>query len=272
MDFFGESPNNRRNPKSTSNPKSTITKSAINPKSTKNGFFSSAKEFVQTRPYKITAERKDKCKCPRVSLGKVRATDSDSALDAIKAKLSDKGDLGLYSNFQISGRKISVNPKTKTNGAARNPQPTPRLKELHKMFAGRDIASARRELTSRFNPVRGAKLGGLSFLKLQNGERIDFDPEVASLNMSEGKELFISGAQFEEPDGLRSPEERLMIDEVAVVGYVTAKDHIGDGETFEFYHQMGEENGERPVLLIDGDGFPLLQGGSYEIEARGIVN
>ncbi len=63
-----------------------------------------------------------------------------------------------------------------------------------------------------------------------------------------------------------------MVDEVAVVGYVTAKDHIGDGETFEFYHQMGEENGVRPVLLIDADGFPLLQGGSYEIKAEGIIN
>lgn len=66
--------------------------------------------------------------------------------------------------------------------------------------------------------------------------------------------------------------EQLDYGPVDAICYLTKKKHIGNGKTYEYVHSFAEEGGKKPTLLIDSDGMPILRGGSYRIEDRGIVN
>jgi hypothetical protein len=60
--------------------------------------------------------------------------------------------------------------------------------------------------------------------------------------------------------------------EIEQIEYQTSKPHLGhDNETI-YYHQLGEETGERPVLEITPEGELQIIGGNYRIEADGIHN
>jgi hypothetical protein len=233
-----------------------------------NGFFSSAKEILTTRKFKIFAEKVDSCKCRTVQLGVVRSTDSDSAVDEIKRRLKAKGDLQKYKNFQVSGRRVSTNP-TKA-------QPPKAINRVSKMFQGELTGTVKGLPASRhINPTKLARIGKLSFLKLKgHAQPIRFNPETSMAAMDEKRKLYLvgSGVSFEKPDVLPGGDHLADYGAVEVIAYVTRKPHIGGDEVFEWVHHFGEEGGALPHLHVDADGMPLLHGGDYTITADGIVN
>lgn len=60
--------------------------------------------------------------------------------------------------------------------------------------------------------------------------------------------------------------------EITQVTYQQKKLHLGDKEKTLYFHNLGEETGERPIFQIDKDGRMLFKGGAYTIEADGIHN
>jgi len=56
------------------------------------------------------------------------------------------------------------------------------------------------------------------------------------------------------------------------VTYRAQKLHLGDAKPQLYYHQLGEETGQPPVLHINKDGELIFKGGEYWIEASGIHN
>ena len=56
------------------------------------------------------------------------------------------------------------------------------------------------------------------------------------------------------------------------VEYRAQKAHLGDDSPRVYYHELGEETGEPPVLRVDKEGHMHFRGGAYTIEDRGIVN
>lgn len=56
------------------------------------------------------------------------------------------------------------------------------------------------------------------------------------------------------------------------VEYRAQKAHLGDDSPRVYYHELGEETGEPPVLRVDKEGHMHFRGGAYTIEGRGIVN
>lgn len=58
--------------------------------------------------------------------------------------------------------------------------------------------------------------------------------------------------------------------EIIELDYATRKPHLGYDQTTEFFHELGEEGGERPHLVTDSEGHLKIAGGDYYIERDGI--
>lgn len=87
-----------------------LERKTLKPTAAANGLFSTVrkiKEKLSTYVYKITALKKE-CRDKRVQLGKVRAKDSDTALEAVKEKLRKAGTLDQYDKFEVTGKRIRV--------------------------------------------------------------------------------------------------------------------------------------------------------------------
>jgi hypothetical protein len=83
-----------------------------------------------------------------------------------------------------------------------------------------------------------------------------------------GKDARIKGV----PNGLPRKGTMKLLGDLVQVDYVTAKQHIENGKTVRFWHPLGEVTNEYPKLFVDHNGFPIIQGGAYEIWNVGIVN
>lgn len=68
------------------------------------------------------------------------------------------------------------------------------------------------------------------------------------------------------------PDDLVLLGEASEIGYIAAKDHIGNGKTFNYVHEFGEESGKRPMLAADAEGNLHIIGGNYVLEDRGIVD
>lgn len=60
--------------------------------------------------------------------------------------------------------------------------------------------------------------------------------------------------------------------EVHEIEYEACKPHLGQLKPTIFVHKMGEEGGNRPELISDGDGGLKFKGGSYHIASEGIID
>lgn len=60
--------------------------------------------------------------------------------------------------------------------------------------------------------------------------------------------------------------------EVIEVEYQTAKPHLGHKNPTIFFHKMGEEGGQRPRLVSDGQGGLRFVGGGYRLSPEGIID
>ena len=65
----------------------------------------------------------------------------------------------------------------------------------------------------------------------------------------------------------------LELGELRRLDYKQRKEHVPDPDVDEWRHELGEENGIRPVLVFDSSNKKLLiEGGDYEVRREGIVN
>jgi hypothetical protein len=120
-------------------------------------------------------------------------------------------------------------------------------------------------------PARLAQLGDLIELKLADGQVLKPNPKRFKLCAANGK-LWIVGGKFAKPNPAAKTNEINPIARISHVVYGTRKPHHGDHKYTHYIHRLGEDSGKRPLLAVDRDGFPIIRGGNYKIEARGIVD
>lgn len=160
--------------------------------------------------------------------------------------------------------------KPKAAAKRRNPKSTARRRTFE-MFQGRRVTTARPMLVSNHAPANLDALGDLVELKIAGGPRLTFNGKGTKLCAAGGK-LWIAGKRFAKPNPAAKANELNPIGEIDHVVYGTYKPHHGDHDYTHYIHKLGEESGKRPILCVDREGFPVIRGGNYKIEARGIVD
>lgn len=144
----------------------------------------------------------------------------------------------------------------------------PSVTDLSRTFQGDADGSIDRLFAADGAPANLARAGKLVFLKVK-GKTFRIPGAVVAIAPNE--RLWITGKPPLFATKARKGEG-LDVGEVTHICYETAKAHIGDGKTFEYVHEFGEDGGRRPHLIIDHEGMPILRGGDYKIRAEGIVN
>lgn len=202
-----------------------------------------------------------------IGLGKTRT----AAIDDARGVLS-RTKRGVVKFRKSRERLANPRPSAKTPRAARkNPPARVPARRTFEMFQGRPATTARRLAVSRHAPARLDQLGDLIEVKLNSGKVLDFSKRNFKLCAAGGK-LWIAGGKIAKLNPAAAANEINPIDSIDHVVYGTRKPHHGDHEYTHYIHRLGEESGHMPTLCVDREGFPIIRGGKYKIEARGIVN
>jgi len=151
-----------------------------------------------------------------------------------------------------------------------NPKTTAK-RRTYEMFQGRPASMVRPLPVSRFAPARMDQLGDLIEIKLADGQLIKPNPKRFKLCAAGGK-LWIAGGTFAKPNPAGQANELNPVEKIVHVVYGTRKPHHGDHKYTQYIHRLGEDSGHLPTLAVDREGFPIIRGGKYKIEAKGIVN
>lgn len=155
--------------------------------------------------------------------------------------------------------------------AKRASQANPSVQEVSRMFQGDTNGDVKNMHASDSAPGNLARIGRLVFLQVE-GQRRPLRLPGAMVAADTRGRLWIVGTRAPLFNQKAKPGEALDFGELRRICYDTAKAHIGNGKRFEYVHEFGEDGGKRPHLLIDHEGMPILRGGDYKLEARGIVN
>lgn len=156
--------------------------------------------------------------------------------------------------------------------AIRKRNPTKPRSALYEKFQGRKPERLSKTLASEHAPQTLVQLGKLHEVKLMGvREAIKFNPSRVRLCAAHGK-LWITGAKIDRPDPKQNPGTVHPIAEIDHVVYETWKPHHGDQPGQRYIHKLGEWSGNRPTLCVDREGYPVIKGGAYTIEDRGIVD
>lgn len=179
-------------------------------------------------------------------------------------------------NRQITKLHTGNKPLTKNATASDFKQhQSKRLTDLAKMFQGTVNGETRRVLESDYTPKDKYRLGYLVQVKIRDAGKvipINFDGE-SYLAADLKNNLLIVGKDARIVNTKLPPKGQLKyLGELVQVDYVTAKKHIEGGKTVRFYHKLGEVTKEMPNLFVDDEGFPIIQGGAYDVWDVGIVN
>lgn len=192
----------------------------------------------------------------------VSVADLNRMFRAKIARLKNDGLTNKQIAAALANDRWKVNPKKSA--------PVPR-RRTYEMFQGREATTAERLAVSRHAPERLDQLGDLIELKLNSGRVLKFPGKKFRLCAAGGK-LWIAGGKFAKANPAGKANEINPIDAIDHVVYGTRKPHHGDNAYTHYIHRLGEESGHQPTLCVDKEGFPVIRGGKYKIEARGIVN
>lgn len=143
----------------------------------------------------------------------------------------------------------------------------PPVREIFETFNGRPATKTTSVEAPRRTPARVAQLGRLRLIRTADGRTWRFPGDRAPFLAADSRgKLHVVGGQYRaNPAG----EE---CGEIEQIEYQTSKPHLGHDHETIYYHQLGEETGERPVLEITPEGELQIIGGNYRIEADGIHN
>ncbi len=148
-------------------------------------------------------------------------------------------------------------------------QRNPSVNAIAEKFQGGADGSVEQSHAASSAPKNLARAGKLVFLKV--GKQT-FKIPGAMVAIAPNEKLWIVGDHAPLFQTKARAGEGLDVGEVTHICYETAKTHVGNGKTYEYIHEFGEDGGKRPHLIIDHEGMPILRGGDYKIKAEGIVN
>jgi hypothetical protein len=142
----------------------------------------------------------------------------------------------------------------------------PKVDSVFSEFRGKDVSRASKLSAATGTPSTLAELGRLKGLKLR-GRTLRFNS--GRLAADSRKKLHVVGVKMKyrgNPNG-----SEIDVGEILSVTYQADKPHIEKG-VFKYVHKFGEEGGVRPHLIIDAEGYPKIEGGSYGITSDGIID
>lgn len=206
--------------------------------------------------------------------------------DRIKRNLLSMQRSGIYppgpQRFEIfdtrnggwrrTGQYITIDPITyqaipEEENPRKRSRRNPPVRQIFETFNGRPATKTTSVQAPRRTPARVAQLGRLRLIRTADGRTWRFPGERAPFLAADSRgKLHVVGGQYRaNPAG----EE---CGEIEQIEYQTSKPHLGHDHETIYYHQLGEETGERPVLEITPEGELQIIGGNYRIEADGIHN
>lgn len=157
------------------------------------------------------------------------------------------------------------NPRRRSPVSGRRSIKNPSPAQVFSEFRGKDATTKSKTFAAGSGHITLAKLGALRELKV-GGRRLKFGGGAA-LAADGRKKLHITGVKMNRPN----PPGEVDYGEVSTVIYRADKPHIETG-TFDYEHHFGEDGGRCPRLIVDAEGYPRLEGGSYKISADGIID
>jgi hypothetical protein len=160
-----------------------------------------------------------------------------------------------------------------------NPNRKPKRKnggvdDVYEMFQGRPVAGEYEAVAPNGTPDNLAELGALSWFELTDATAtylLEFNtPNNRAPNLcadARGNLHVVDGTY-------RMPEHAgETLGSINKIAYIDHKDHIENGQEFEFIHEFSEESGgELPKLKIDKDGLFKIVGGVYRLGSPGIID
>jgi hypothetical protein len=143
----------------------------------------------------------------------------------------------------------------------------PPVSKVFTEFRGREIRKRTPNIeAANGTPTKLAEIGKLKELKLRN-RTLTF--RGGHLAADGRKQLHIVGVKMKYRGNPAGSE--IDCGEILSVTYEADKPHIESG-TYNYIHKFGEEGGVRPHLIIDPEGYPKIEGGSYDITSDGIID
>lgn len=172
-------------------------------------------------------------------------------------KVAKGGGLGsLFKAEKRYKRKVSEGTSRRKSRSIFNPSPASVFSE----FRGKDATTKTKVKAASGTPKVLAKLGSLQELHLR-GKKLHFG-NGASLAADGKKRLHIVGTKFAAPN----PPGEVDYGEILSVTYRSDKPHIETG-IIDYVHKF---ESPRPCLVVDEEGYGIIEGGGYDITDAGI--
>lgn len=178
---------------------------------------------------------------------------------------ADLQNTGRFSTAQIS----QAIDKARQAEQKRNPKrpAASKTRKIYEKFSGKKAKRQTTLTAPAGTPSTVAKLGRLRLIRTTDGRKWAFAGAKAPFLTADhkGKLHVVGGTYRANPTGETCGE-------IERIEYETSKPHLGQTQPTIYFHDMGEETGERPTLKIDSEGLIKIAGGAYRIEADGIHN
>jgi hypothetical protein len=165
--------------------------------------------------------------------------------------------------------------KRKKNAGSSRP-PSPSVARIYSEFRGKENSGrVLNTYTPAGSPKDAAVLGRINHVLLADGRKVIFRRNPALLlgaQRGNSRRLYIGLKRpFAMPNGVKNGAA-FNYGEVKEVDYNADKPHLYKTPVvIRFYHQLGEEGGKRPQLILQ-NGVLALRGGDYTIAREGIRN
>lgn len=178
---------------------------------------------------------------------------------------ADLKNTGRFSAAQISQALDKARQAEKRSNPKR--PAASKTRKIYEKFSGKKAKRQTTLTAPAGTPSTVAKLGRLRLIRTTDGRKWAFAGAKAPFLAADhkGKLHVVGGAYRANPTGETCGE-------IERIEYETSKPHLGQTQPTIYFHDMGEETGERPTLKIDSEGLIKIAGGAYRIEADGIHN
>lgn len=179
----------------------------------------------------------------------------------------------------IGGKTLE---RAKRKAAAKRTRRNPEPGELFEMFTGQEHDSHANVIAPEGAPRDLDEIGDFVEFKWTDNEGRQFTVNLEEQSLAQTLAVHRYADGRDELFLVSAPGQPLAYfgnylppgnhGHITEVTYRAQKVHLGDSKPRLYYHKLGEETGQPPVLHINKDGNLIFKGGAYWIEDRGIVN
>ena len=189
----------------------------------------------------------------------VSAAEFKKIRDASEAIHKEKSSIDEYL-FRIDERIRKARSKS-------NPPASRKVRKIYEKFSGRKSRKDSTVLAPSGTPANVAKLGRLRVIRTVDGSTWKFEGTKAPFLAADSRgKLHVVGGQY------RANPAGKVCGKIDRIEYEASKPHLGQKTPTIYFHTMGEETGEKPVMAIDREGLIKIRGGAYRVESDGIHN